>query len=129
MSESSNVTPRAPDEGRGGKIIVILSVVLIVLGSLAWTAWDLFGTEGLDPKRIKEMAKTYEEECVEVLGTKKACKRHIGRWHRTCLPEGVDRAGPGEEPRPLRYDDEAYATCMRAKRDADQNQAADDTGS
>jgi len=119
MSESSTVAADAERGGMGGRAVVILSVVLIIVGSLAWTAWDLFGTEGLDPKRIKEMAKTYEEECVEVLGTKRACKRHIGRWHRTCLPEGVDRAGPDEEPRPLRYDDDAYAACMRSKREAD----------
>ncbi|MEM1348317.1 MAG: hypothetical protein AAGI01_07180 [Myxococcota bacterium] len=119
MTESSTVHADAGRKGWGGKAIVILSVALIVLGSLSWTAWDLFGTQGLNPKQVKEMAKAYETECVEVLGTKRACKQHIGRWHRTCLPDGIDRAGPDEEPRPLRYDADAYAACMRSHRDED----------
>ena len=100
----------------GSRLTVIGIVVMIVVGTVAWNAWDFFGTEGLDPKEVKAMAKAYEKECVEDLGEVRACKRHIGRWHRECLPSGIDRAAPGEAPRPLRYDLESYAACMRPKR-------------
>ena len=99
----------------GSRGLVVFIVLMIVGGTAAWNAWDFFGTEGLNPKKVKAMAKEYEEECMEKLDDKRACKRHIGRWHRECLPAGIDRAGPDEEPRPLRYDHEAYAACMRPK--------------
>ena len=95
-------------------------VALILIGWGAWNAWDFWGVEGLNPKRVKTMAKTYETECYEVHQDVRTCKRHIGTWHRRCLKDhGIDRAGPEEPKRPIRYDQEAYASCMRAKRIAD----------
>lgn len=105
---------RSQDDGRASKIIVTLMIVTILGGVAAWNAWDYFGTEGLNPKKVKKMAAAYERECVLITDDIKTCKRHIGMHHRECLPEGIDRAGPDEEPRPIRYDLEGYTRCMRA---------------
>lgn len=115
----------SPDTGQAGsKAFVILMVALIVGGVVAWNAWDYLGTEGLNPKKVKAMAKAYERECVEAVGDVRACRRHIGTRHRSCLSEGVIRAAPGEPPHPPRYDEEAYSACIRKHRDEDVAAAA-----
>ena len=115
MVDESEKT-REGTSAAGGRGVVILMVALMVGGTAAWNAWDYLGTEGLDPKKVKAMAKEYEKECMEDLGDERTCKRHIGRWHRECLPSGIDRAAPDEPTRKLRYDLESYTACMRPKR-------------
>lgn len=115
-AESSSPTPQ--DAARS-RLIVGGMVVLILGGWGAWNAWDLLGTEGLNPKQVKEMAKVYEDTCVAAKADVRFCKRHIGLHHRTCLPQGIDRAKPGEPKRPLRYDQAGYNACMRAHLEAD----------
>lgn len=107
-----------PASKRGSKLMVIGIVVLILVGTAAWNAWDLFGTQGLDPKRVKEMAKAYEKICVEQTKDLKVCKRHIGEHHRQCLTKGISRPADNPKGAPI-YDDAAYQACMelaRAKR-------------
>lgn len=98
------------------KAFVMLSILLILIGWCSWNAWDYFGTQGLNPKEIKKMASAYERECYAIFADARGCKRHIGTWHRTCLPQGVDRTQPGEAPRPVRYTPDGYIKCMRQKR-------------
>ena len=112
---ASTPTPQA-DNTRRSRWAVATIVALILGGTLAWNAWDLFGTEGLDPDAIKQMAKRYETTCMSALNDTKACKRHIGRHHRACLSRGVDRAKAGEPARELRYDSAAYEACMEEAR-------------
>ena len=112
-SPGAQETPPEPSRSKG---FVVFFVGLILFGPFAWNAWDYFGTEGLNPKEVKSMASAYERECYEIHQDAKTCKRHIGTWHRRCLPKGVDRSKPGEEPRPIRYVPDAYSACMRAKR-------------
>lgn len=99
------------------KLVVAGMILLILVGTAAWNAWDLLGTEGIDPKRVKEMAKTYEKVCISHTQDVKTCKRHIGRYHRECLPTGLDR--PEHQPKAApRYNDAAYQQCMESKRSA-----------
>ncbi len=102
---------------RRSKWMVTGFVALILVGWGGWNAWDYWGVEGLNPKAIKKMAKVYERECYDIHQEIRVCKRHVGKWHRRCLAgHGVDRAKPGEPKRPIRYDQDAYSSCMRAKR-------------
>lgn len=97
------------------KVMVVGFVVLIVGGAAAWNAWDYFGTEGLNPKAVKELATNYEVECMESSVERKACKRHIGLRHRECLSAGVVR----DPDVPPRYEQSGYSACMRAHRAQD----------
>lgn len=103
----------------GSKIFVVLCVTMILGGVVSWNLWDHFGTTGINPKKAKKLASDYEIECYELTKEVKPCKKHIGARHTTCLPEGLDRTKPGEEPRPIRYDQEGYSACMRKFRDDD----------
>lgn len=123
---STSPSPTARDAAQNAaqnaarsRVVVIAMVALILIGWGAWNAWDLFGTEGINPKAVKAMAKAYEDTCVKAKGDVRFCKRHIGTHHRTCLPKGIDRAGPDEPKRPLRYDQAGYDACMRAHVEAD----------
>lgn len=99
-----------------GRIAVVVMVASILGGTGAWVAWDQLGASGIDPKQAKELATTYEAECVAASKDLRACKRHIGRRHRECLKQGgvVREAG-----KPVAYDQEAYSACLRAVREAD----------
>ena len=48
---------------KSSKVFVVVCVLLILGGAAMWNAWDYFGTEGLSPKLVKEMANVYEQEC------------------------------------------------------------------
>ena len=124
---SPTLTP-APPRQAASKAVVLGSVLLILVGAAAWNAWDWVGTEGLDPKRVKEMARAYEDQvCAKATGDVKACKRHIGRHHRECLPSGVKR--PPQDPRGApSYDDAGYAACMEQRRAASGQDASTSAG-
>lgn len=98
------------------KILVVVFVLLILGGAALWNAWDYFGTEGLSPKLVKEMANVYEQECYAEANDIKACKRHMGLRHRLCMKEGIERDTPKSAPR---YNQEAYSACMRVHRAED----------
>lgn len=119
---STSPSPTTRDAAQGAarsRVVVIVMVALILIGWGAWNAWDLFGTEGINPKEVKAMAKAYEDACVKAKANVRFCKRHIGTHHRACLPKGIDRAGPDEPKRPLRYDQAGYDACMRAHVETD----------
>ncbi len=98
------------------KIVVVIMLLTIIVGSLSWNAWDYFGTEGLNPKKVKAMANEYEQECYKLANDIKLCKRHMGLRHRECLKQGIKRDTPKSAPQ---YSQEDYNTCMRTHRDED----------
>ena len=109
------------DEGgaaaaRRSKLFVVASIVMILIGASAWNAWDYLGTEGLSPKKVKEMASLYERECYALTQDVKLCKRHMGLRHRECLKRGVSRLTPRSSPE---YHQERYEACMLEHRDED----------
>lgn len=110
MSAGSGDGAGATVSGKRSKIMVVAIVALILIGSLMWNAWDYFGTQGLSPEKVKEMANLYEQQCYALSGDVKACKRHMGLRHRECLPRGVVRETPKGAPR---YDQASYEACMR----------------
>lgn len=95
------------------KIVVSLSVALIIGGTLAWVTTDQIGQKGINPKKVKEMAKAYEKEiCLKHLKTKRACKQHIGRNHRVCMKRSIERP----KDRELIYNSQTYNQCMEDRR-------------
>lgn len=101
---------------KSSKVFVVVCVLLILGGAAMWNAWDYFGTEGLSPKLVKEMANVYEQECYAEANDIKACKRHMGLRHRLCMKEGIERDTPKSAPR---YNQQAYNACMRQHRAED----------
>ena len=107
------------------KILVLVCIGLIILGTLGWNVWDRLGTEGLDPKRIKSMASDYEhdcylrhreqcpekEECPRIdRRAARYCKKHIGRNHRSCLKKSIIRSSSAE----IQYNEQGYRQCLSA---------------
>ncbi len=111
----------------GSKVFVILTVVCILIGVIAWNAFDYLEHEGLDPKKIKAMANEYDGECYALTKDEKACKRHIGMHHRECLKDSVVRPEPGSGD-PVVYDHTAYAECMRVYQAEDLADYLDEDG-
>ncbi len=105
------------DESKKSKILVVFYVVMILGGAAMWNAWDYFGTEGLSPKVIKEMANVYEQKCYALANDIKLCKRHMALRHMDCLKkEGVSRETPKSAPE---YHQDRYEACMLVHRDED----------
>lgn len=104
------------DNKTRSKLWVVSFVILIVVGAVMWNAWDYFGTEGLSPKRVKEMANEYEQTCYALTQDIKLCKRHMGLRHRKCLKKGVSRETTKSPPV---YHQDRYDACMLVHRDED----------
>ena len=100
--------PVPPQSSLVSKLVVVLLVLGIFVGAGFWNAWDYLGTEGLNPAKVKDMAKAYEQACVLAQGDRRACKRHIGRRHRECLKAGVVR----DKAQAPTYVQAAYEACM-----------------
>ena len=108
--ETPTQSPKAPI---AGKIAVVVIVALIAAGTAFWAVTDHVGEKGINPKIVKKMAKEYEKKvCLVHLKTKRACKQHIGRNHRECMNDSIERPEKGE----LIYNKQKYEGCMEQRR-------------
>lgn len=90
------------------KAPVIVTVVIILMGTLLWVASAIRNAGGVPPEQAKALAEEAERECVLEGHPPEACPKMVGRHHRDCLAS-ADRVNDGEG---ARVDDHSYLECM-----------------
>lgn len=97
------------------KITVLSIVVVVIIGTVAWSWGNLFQTPEHDPEKAHLFLEHFYAECTSAVD-EAICGDVVGDDHRRCFQEHLEPTPPErvDDEGPVQYDLERYLACMNA---------------
>jgi hypothetical protein len=117
MSEPADKTNEDDRSTLNSKIALFAIVAIIVAGTGFWYLLTVWASDTpVGPETAKQFAKDFERECFLKLEDEQQCRTLIGKHHRDCLFDNIERveSGTGDNGGNVVHDRNGYMTCMRA---------------
>ena len=97
------------------KITFFAVIAVIVAGTSFWYFLTLWAAEPVGPEIAKSFAEEFERECFLAVQDEEQCRKLIGRNHRECLFDNIEKVAPGtgDDGGDVEHDRKGYLACMR----------------